>query len=90
MWTTLGPKGNLEIFILLPHLISLSITNESIKADRTGFPGGTVVNSLPADIGDARDAGSIPGSGRSPGVGSGSRSSILAWEIPWTEEPDGL
>ena len=56
LWTTQGPKGNLEIFILLPHLISLSITNESIKADRKGFPGGTAVNNLPASIGDARDA----------------------------------
>ena len=29
------------------------------------------------------------GSGRSPGGGNGN-SSILAWEIPWTEEPGGL
>ena len=34
------------------------------------FPGGTSVN-LPANAGDARDAGSIPGSGRSHGVGNG-------------------
>ena len=31
-----------------------------------------------------------PGSGRSPGTGSGNYSSILAWRIPWTEEPGGL
>ena len=90
LWTTQGPKGNLEIFILLAHLISLSITSESIKAGRTGFPGVRVVNHLPAQIGGAGDAGSIPGSGRSPGGGHGSHSSILAWETPWTEEPDGL
>ena len=36
------------------------------------------------------DAGSIPGLGRSPGVGSGNHSSILAWRIPWTEEPGGV
>ena len=30
----------------------------------------------------------IPGSGRSPGEGNGNHSSILAWEIPWTEEPE--
>ena len=35
-----------------------------------GFPGGAVVNNPPANAGDARDAGSIPGSGRSPGVGN--------------------
>ena len=36
-----------------------------------GFPGGTVVKNLPANAGDARDVGSIPGSGRSPGGGNG-------------------
>ena len=34
----------------------------------TGFPGGSVVKNSPAD---ARDAGSIPGLGRSPGEGNG-------------------
>ena len=33
-----------------------------------------VVKNLPANAGDARDTGSIPGSGRSPRVGSGSPS----------------
>ena len=35
------------------------------------FPGGAVVKNLPASAGDAGDAGSIPGSGRSPEVGNG-------------------
>ena len=30
-----------------------------------------LVKNPPANIGDTRDAGSIPGSGRSPGVGNG-------------------
>ena len=30
-----------------------------------------MVKNLPANAGDTRDAGSIPGSGRSPGVGNG-------------------
>ena len=30
-----------------------------------------VVNNPPANAGDARDVGSIPGSGRSPGEGNG-------------------
>ena len=34
------------------------------------------------------EASSIPGSGRSPGMAT--HSSILAWRIPWTEEPGGL
>ena len=31
-----------------------------------GFPGGAMVKNLPANARDARDPGSIPGSGRSP------------------------
>ena len=41
----------------------------------------------PAYAGDPGDTSSISGSGRSPGVGSATHSSILAWKIPWTEEP---
>ena len=36
------------------------------------FPGGIVVKNPPATTGDTREAGSIPGLGRSPGVGNGS------------------
>ena len=36
-----------------------------------GFPGGSVVKHLPANAGDAGDAGLISGSGRSPGEGNG-------------------
>ena len=49
-----------------------------------------MVRNLPVNAGDARNVGSIPGLERSPGVGSGNHSSILAWRIPWTEEPGGL
>ena len=38
----------------------------------------------------AGDLGLIPGLGKSPGEGNGYHSSILAWEIPWTEEPGRL
>ena len=38
----------------------------------------------------AGDPGSNPGSGRSPGGGMATHSSILAWSISWTEEPGGL
>ena len=48
------------------------------------------VKNLPANAGDIRDAVSIPGSGRSPGVGFKTHSSILAWRILRTEEPGGL
>ena len=35
-----------------------------------GFPGGAVVKNPPANAGNARDMGSIPGLGRYPGVGN--------------------
>ena len=37
-----------------------------------GFLGGTMIKNPPANAGDARDTGWIPGSGRSPGVRNGS------------------
>ena len=51
-----------------------------------GFPGGSVVMKPLANAGDE---GSNPGSERPPGEGNSNHSSILAWEIPWTEEPGG-
>ena len=55
-----------------------------------GIPGGAVVKNPPANAGDARNIGSVPGSGRTLGEGNSTHSSILAWEISWTEEADGL
>ena len=49
----------------------------------TGFPGGSVVRNLSANAGDT---GLIPGSGRSLGEENGTQSSVLAWEISWTEK----
>ena len=50
-----------------------------------------VVKKLPANAGDTRDTGLIPGSGRYPGDGHGNPSPILAWtRIPWVGEPGGL
>ena len=51
---------------------------------------GSAVKNVPANGGDKRDVGSIPRLGRSPGGGHGTHYSILAWEIPQTEEPGGL
>ena len=40
---------------------------------------------------NAKDPGSIPRLGRSLKEGNGNpHSTILAWKIPWTEEPDKL
>ena len=49
-----------------------------------------MVKNLPANAGDPRDACSVPGLGRSPEKGLATHSSILAWEIPQTEELGGL
>ena len=40
-----------------------------------------------ANAGEVRAVGSISGLGGSPGGGNGN---LLAWEIPWTEDPGGL
>ena len=49
-----------------------------------------VVRNLLASTRDVRDMGSILGSGRSMEEGMAADISILAWRIPWTEEPGGL
>ena len=55
-----------------------------------GFPGGSRGKDLPTNSGTTREMGSIPGSERSPGEGNGNPLQILAWEIPWAEEPGRL
>ena len=49
-----------------------------------------MIKNLPASAGDIRDTGLILELGRSPGRGMATHSSILAWRIPWTEEPGRL
>ena len=39
---------------------------------------------------NAGDQGLIPGSGRLPGEQMATPASILAWKIPWMEEPSRL
>ena len=43
-----------------------------------------------ANAGDLRDAGLIPGLGDPLKKEKATHFSILAWRIPWTEEPGGL
>ena len=49
-----------------------------------------VLKNLPANAGDVRDVDSIPGLGRSLEKGMATHSNILAWRIPWREEPGRL
>ena len=54
----------------------------------SGFPGSLAGKEAACNAGDP---GSISELGRSPGEGNGyPHSSILAWRIPWTEEPGRL
>ena len=60
-----------SVYSLFFFFRSVGTLNWPVYSDHPGFPGGTVIKSLPADAGDARDVGSIPVLGRSPGVGNG-------------------
>ena len=46
-----------------------------------------LIKNTPVNIGDTRDMGPIPGLGMED---MATHSNILAWRIPWTEEPGGL
>ena len=52
-----------------------------------GFPGGSDSKESTCNSGDTS---LIPGSGRSLEKGMATQASILAWRIPWPEEPGGL
>ena len=59
-----------------------------VMRGQLGLLGGSVVKNPSPNAGDA---GLIPGSGINPlGKETATHSSILAWRIPWTEEPGGL
>ena len=60
-----------------------SVLNEN-QTFNIGAPGGSEGKE------SACSAGSVPGSGLSPGEGNGNPLSTLAWKIPWMEEPGGL
>ena len=57
------------MFESLPLPLTL-IKKRTIQANE-GFPGGTAVKISPTKAGNARDLGSIPGSGRCPAEGNG-------------------
>ena len=67
-----------NLFQKVFNLLDLDIFEES------GLPKCSVVKNPSANVGDM---GLIPGLGRSPAEGMAIHFSILAWRIPWTEEP---
>ena len=73
--------------VLSAHVSKINCPFKSCSCQVNGIPRWLSGKESPASAGDT---GSIPGSRRSPGEGNATHSSILAWEIPWTEEPGGL
>ena len=71
------PDTNIYLVFIVVHRIGASSLAQLVK-------------NPPTSSGDTGDTGLIPGLGRSPGGGNATHSSILAWEIPRTEEPGGL
>ena len=67
-------------------LITTSLGNNTPWASL----GPQLVKNMPANAGDIRDVGLIPGSGRSPGGRHGNPFQSFVWRIPWIEEPGGL
>ena len=59
------------LFLLMPMWLARSYISYQEVATFCASQVALVVENLPASAGDARDMGSIPGSGRSPGVGNG-------------------
>ena len=55
-----------------------------------GFLGGAEVKNPPANAGDARDVGLIPGLGKFPGGGNGNPLQYSCMGNPRTEDPGGL
>ena len=60
------------------------------KGKSMGFPGGLVVKISPANTGDTRDVGLIPGLRRSYEVGSGNSLQSSCWENSMNRGPGRL
>ena len=63
----------------------IGVTHSRIGRYHSVISGGSEDKESACSVGDL---GSIPELGRSPEMAT--HSSILAWRIPWTEEPGGL
>ena len=72
--------------LLSGHNLVLNKNNRQIQ----GFPSGSVVKNPSANARDKGDESSMPGWEDLLEEEMATHSSILAWRIPWTEEPGGL
>ena len=80
------PSSLLYIFNLSFLLASPYEYQDIFKTSQVAL----VVKNPPANEGDVRHMGLIPGLGRSLEEGMGTHSNILSWRIPGTGEPGGL
>ena len=75
----------------VPHKLRVVVTYSNYSFPITPPLGDSGVKNLPASAGDPGDMGLIPELGKTPGEENGYPPlHILAWRIPWTEEPGGL
>ena len=58
-----------HVFLFIYLFLILKVNH--FRKPNADFPSGSVAKNPPASAGVARDTGSIPGLGRSPGVGNG-------------------
>ena len=65
-------KKNFWKAMSLISIVTKVLTFWTCRKNREGSPSGAEAKTLPANAGDARDAGSVPRLGRSPGEGNGS------------------
>ena len=82
-----------ETWILLKYMLlgeKSQAEKETILYDSTYVMGFLGISVSKESACSAGDTGLIPGSRRTPGEGYATHSSILAWRIPWIEEPGGL
>ena len=83
-----GEAGESTQDLAQDHILhALPQTNEAGSQAFWGFPGGSAVKNPPV-----MEETWVQSLGREDPLekGMATHSSILTWEIPWTEEPDGL
>ena len=77
----------LNKFAIAKYIHCIFPQNDTISHFLWGFPCGSEGKESSCHAGES---GLMPGLGRSLEKGMTTHSSILAWRIPWTEEPGGL
>ena len=85
--STIYLKLNITQSVILQRLLNIQFDHSNISFV---FQVALLVKNRPANTGNTRDVDLIPGLGRSPGEEMATHSNILAWKIPWTEDPGEL